>query len=1423
MKPALINLNRTLFKAAEPSEAESSAEMARALGKLLTWADVLQSKFSLLRGDANSGKTSELQLQVESLRSSGAHACFVPLKDLLLDGTVEHALKSENAAALAAWLKEPSTRLYLFIDSIDEAVFNGPLHLRVALRKLVEKVAVAPEQVTWVLSSRPAVLNPEVRDTIADALGVSVPTLSMSPGSKLAIASAAESKVVSKSGAEKDERRVTEYMLTPLTRQQAQSLLEIELAAAEVPGVMEAAKSYGLAHLLDSPGKCRLLSRMDLLKNPPVSLEQIYGRSVQLHLDAPSGGRARTVPVRRETLKVEASRIAAASTLCERLNIDLPSEDGIPSNQTLAARTIVRTLLDTELQYLLSGDFFTDSGLQQVKMQPDDVRFYLAARHLAELVHGYEDAKKVAQVIGWTSPTGERGIFVPFIPLAGWLATLNQYFRVECMDLDPQCVAFFGDLRSVPPIDAQAALTAAFKELVAGNRIGRGAYSLTSENFWQAGGPALLPHLSALFTEHGANEDARELLLDIAGTVRSSVLREQALSFVGRSYPRILADGDLLEYLLVAGGPLDKARLKIAALKQKVLPERSLRLLLKHCAWTLLDADDIAKLVRPFAAASERSYMLSYAISHEIAPAAPTEQLLKLLAHVLNLAEGISSSSVDEDLDSYEQARQFADIAVELLDELLQRPLKGTTLKSTASLVVRFQTKMLDSYSSPSPEIKSLRQTLLAPGHLRAEVVRKLLQLHKSDDESALWAAFVSGSVLVCPTLEEARSGQAERLTKVLLDYEAALERGKSKPQQPPARRAIKASAQNRTELSQREANIRAGRDINALSWVAQVLASHSAVSRYSAASISAFESAYGAEITAAVTAGMKVLWRSTKPRRDETNPRSTYWSTIAGLQGLHIELSAVDAPSLTKREVQRALDYGLHELNGVPTWFWQVVASDISEATKFLRRTVKDWNKGAVSKERASKVLSLLAEAPSEIRSAMTEDAWTAVREDRLDHYQLDNVLSVLVENGLVSSADFVKEALKQVLASPADPKSAVWAAHGMLLDASSFMNGLSKARTDSGANFDKLLSAVATALEDGQGPSFQELSKRSSTSVEGLKTLYQELRRVVPPAQDEPRLQGKVYEVLPRDRAQRTRDRIPGMLASARTTAGYLALMELREQASEERERQYFSALMYQTAEAMQRRPRAMIEDEFLEFERTLQAPVTDLDAFALQVERDLQYVREIVEVGEFSPRRFLATWVQDMDAGAVKAMEAEFQLFLAGQLAVVGRNRYAVFREPQGADDTRRDISVSHPGQEWKATLELKVTEGSWTLEQYRHSLRHQLVGLYMQERKTTVGFLVILRQTRRGWAGPDGELDYEGLLAVLRADALEIQRARPELRLRVVGIDATEPLKLDGTPVRATAASKAAKAAKKAAKKGARGSAPARSKGSVTVGP
>ncbi len=170
------------------------------------------------------------------------------------------------------------------------------------------------------------------------------------------------------------------YRLATLGRSQAITFLEQVLGYSDGSAVIAATERYGLTSMLETPGKLKLLAKIDLLGSPPTSLAANLQRTVMLQLDAPADGRRTLNKATTAEIEIEVTRLAAASTLCERLNIALPAESETSAPSSLSARTIVRGLLDGDLQYLLSSDFFQDSGHHQVKFQPDDVPLLLGRK-----------------------------------------------------------------------------------------------------------------------------------------------------------------------------------------------------------------------------------------------------------------------------------------------------------------------------------------------------------------------------------------------------------------------------------------------------------------------------------------------------------------------------------------------------------------------------------------------------------------------------------------------------------------------------------------------------------------------------------------------------------------------------------------------------------------------------------------------------------------------------------------------------------------------------------------------------------------------------------------------------------------------------------------------------------------------------------
>lgn len=125
------------------------------------------------------------------------------------------------------------------------------------------------------------------------------------------------------------------------------------------------------------------------------------------------------------------------------------------------------------------------------------------------------------------------------------LATFNVHCRLALLEVEPQAVAFFGDLRStqVPLADARAALKRSLERLAnLGKTLGRNQFILTAENCWQAAKPGIEPSLLEAYDSVGSDRHARNALLDIATHARLDVFRDMVLSEQGNDYAKLLRE-----------------------------------------------------------------------------------------------------------------------------------------------------------------------------------------------------------------------------------------------------------------------------------------------------------------------------------------------------------------------------------------------------------------------------------------------------------------------------------------------------------------------------------------------------------------------------------------------------------------------------------------------------------------------------------------------------------------------------------------------------------------------------------------------------------------------------------------------------------------------------------------------------------------
>ncbi|MCS3764967.1 H-NS histone family protein [Bradyrhizobium centrosematis] len=1404
-------------------------------GKGLHWDEVLKGRFSVIVGRANFGKTMELRAKSTALRAQGQLAIYIALQKVLGEESLEEALETENLEALSKW-KQTGGELTVFVDSLDEASLGTDDGIRKSLRRVNRTLGWPGSDVRWVLSSRPAVLTVDLLALLQAELRATMYTETSDNSSnenELAagfdeVADAPEDAsegeqgkadagigdIASADAASKSQtlarkhEHLKVYRLLPLERAGALLYLRSRLGISQPEQTLTAAWQYGLGRLAEGPGGLDILAHIDLVQNPHRHLTEAFDRMVdavqqQQRMD-PRERRVGNPPP--ESLGEAIERLAGASAVCQLPNIEISPKALRYRDGVLSARPIIASLLSEEsLAYLLGSRLFIDSGQHQVKLYPDELLPFLAAKRLASLVKSPEHARRLLSNFTWHATTGECGVYRAFLPLAGWLSVFSAHCRKELLIVEPQAVAFFGDLRNpqVQLAEASSALERTIERLVSeGDSLGRSHFTLTAENYWQAAKPGIEPTLRRLFENYRTDRHGREALLGIASHARLEVLRDAVLDACGRDYAKLLRERTELDYVLSLGRDDDYRALGAALRAEHGLAESRVSRLVERLAWKVLDARSISRVVAEQFRLGAEGFWLDWVVTHEVAEGASNADLFglarSLLLQLLQIKIGAARGT----------GGKFVELVADLLALVVNRSADKASRVAKLCLVLSGFVNKNDHFDA---DTSKLRSALQGNQEVRLAFLRGLIRPTDKTANSVFRAVF-DHPYLYPPTPGDEALIEEPGFNELIANYNR-------KAAKPPPHRPTKSRGQglviddkSKAALLTMLDRIRDASQESALAWVAQWLVSTTSHSRYGECNFALFENAAGSEIAQAVRAGLGNLWRTKDPTWKEAEPNSTYNITIAGLQGLHLELGdGSRLPTLSDHEVRRAVRYAHFEINGYPKWFWSLVRAHEEIAAPELDSILASAQKGQVSLAKAEALIRHLNEAPTEVQQSLASSAWNFILgHPRLPEYTYSAALeAVVASTDVIDQATFEEEAWRRMdsafdeeLPSQGDPdvemdaeaqkawqeldkqinelrrqrsNALVWGGVWLWNYPGNFCRRWESWRASKPRAAEDFMFALAAHLGEDRGARLVQMAEKGSEALDTLKVLYDWVCSVVREEDDVEREEGRVFTPGDRDHAERLRDALVPAISHPKSEQAYEILDQLRQRADGHRAK-YLRYTQFMMREA-QYAKKPIAQTDYPEFERSFAPVISDYIAFAMAVETDLLTVKSQIETGDFSLRRFF----NSLNFKRIKtdndglALEEDFQALLGSELNHVAGNRYAVTLEPILPEGTRRDVLCQT--NSLRATVELKMSL-RWTLADYIEALEKQLQGQYMKAPNSKIGFFVIVLQKQRKWDGPDGKsVGFDELLAILRERARKKEIADNSVYLRVIGIDAT----------------------------------------------
>jgi hypothetical protein len=1197
--------------------------------------------------------------------------------------------------------------------------------------------------------------------------------------------------------------------MLPLETKQAQQYLAGRHPSIDGAQLLSIARERGLGGFTKNPGGLDILAHIDMFEAPPNSLTEVFNRvidAIQILRSADHRLTDAGAPA-SEPLAQAAQRLAAASQVCQLVNIEMPPATLDIPEKSLSARLIATPILnEAAIKQLLNSQLCIDVGFHQVKIYPDELLPFLAAQRLADLVESAEQAQRLVQNFIWSAPSGEQGIQREYLPLMGWLATLNPHCRQIILQSDPQALAFFGDLRNtaIPIADAEDALRESFKRLAdQGDHPGRGMFTLTSENHWQAGPQRLLPIVASLFDEYAENYVARELLMEIAAASKSDILRTRVLGRSNGDYNRLLGDRARVEYLLDVGMEDDSKGIAAALVSSVEVNESLASLLLRRLGWSYFSAREVSGIINRHFAKDRSFFNLSFLFdSEEFLANASYEQLYKVSRNMVLKVARMSDRKQRYADTNRRHTDKYVEMAVGIVVSLLSRDSAGYTQK-VARLCFVLQHALWEGHFGIDK--KQLSVSLKDNAAVRRALLTCIVSQSKIDDARLMQEVFGYRNTFQFQAADVEWLDN-RLLTKVFSDYQTQLAtpaplhhfKGKKSSKD----NELKIDGKSKKALKSRLAGIADATSTGDLAWIAGWLLQTNTDSRYGEVDFEVFRRTVGKSLADATIHGLGRLWRTQPPRYDEDAPRSTYNITAAGLQGLHRELgTGENLPKLSTAEVRQALRYGTFEINGYPKWFWPLVIAHSVTAINELSSIASKSTKGAASKEHAEELFTALPDAPETVRTALAPIAWNyLIKQNASREWVAEQILRAVLEKPArafrVQFERIAIGAMKAAFKSPLPAKpdaelvtqraaAVMWAGNWLTTYPNGFYNAIHKWGPKDPEAVKAFIFALAAHFGRGKAGSISQLARGSDDGVEVLRDLYLWTKWAVNPDEDKARPNGVVYSPGARDNAQSFRDTLIPSIASANSQKAYEVLGELRQKATHDSMRMYIRRLQFELRERqLTRKP--LPQTKYDQFEKDFRAEVTDSLSFAMSVHSDLQAMKYDIERGEHSLRSFFseidfARVLKPGDQGAKAgiALEANFQRLLASELNHHARGRYSVSVESETAESKRRDVLCSR--NDWRASIELKMSE-RWTVEDYIEALEYQLVGQYMRHRSATTGFLVLVLQTKgRRWTTPStgSKIGFGEVLEILSAKAQELEAKDRSRYLRVIGIDATDP--------------------------------------------
>jgi hypothetical protein len=1275
-------------------------------------------------GASGLGKSAELGAHASRLRAAGVPAFFMRAGDVAARG-VAGALA--DSSPLLAW-QASSARAVFFLDAVDEARLEGHDLERVMLR-FAQDIDPGTKTLQLVLSSRHDVwAATEVRHIVRALDLPREPALTPLKIVRLEPLSEEDVKLYARANGIAD----ADAFMTAFDEEELDSLFE--LRPPDVKILVEYWKHHGAfgswSEMLQASVEASVRN-----ENRRYALQQ------QFTLEEATKGLA---------------RLGAATVLGKKPLISLRGTSRV--GEVSAERLFADSRPASTTQLLTMG-LFAQKGYEAVQLPQGPPSHFLAAVWLGERARRGWDLRALEEVL-FVRPFGvDLTLAVPSrAPVVGWVAGFVPPLRKRLHKELPHVLLFEGDPGRLSRGDCIEALRGVLADI----RAGRHEPSPTKGTLRQIAKQSIAEEVVRLLAEFAGVPGAERLLLRLAGVGGYSAAVAAALALASSADT---SEGVRTVAIHVVSrlGTEDERR---SLLGLAVHPSEWVHLaLVQALAPRTLNGTTLVNLVLA---------TTDHSVGHLLALALADVALSDIDAILTATIPILDPSKVEARAESMlEIASRLAVVRLGRSSVAVPAWMADLLLAIEGFMVGPFHIdrEVIDALDTHLVSDDDMRRNLWSArmsepdaggrlmsarlGRARATDVEWFWRLREDTPDEQLKFAlrWPLGAALDAQSpLQRATMLQAESLDLNLKAYvekwvaDGALAAASEKQRQAKLLSdQAELRAKNIAEVKPNRERIESGEDGHALAWAwSHLTGTESHRSRLGTGRLIEL---LGPDLANAFMNGLQRWWRRHEPEMRDPGSNTVMNKSLAGLTGLSLDIErGLDLAALSDADVDRAVRYALHELNGFPVWFEALLAAHPNVVTEVLRRVVSaEWattteHHGIIARapyeaERTSEVLRDLV---------MRELERGAPAHARTIHYAVGALLIPTPPSQMVGAL-----LEKYVVATSAGEvvTLAEWLRGWSHFCPEQAARWLRKLSTSDRARFLSIVSQVASLLEDDLDERHQRIAPTGWTP-DALEAWVRLLHVAVRPEDDIDRSGKGVYSPGERDRAQSFRNRCISRLANHPSRGAFEALRRIRAS----KEMAPYAAMVdrvirAQLTTAAEELASPWSEADVLTLERgDERPPATNADLFAL-VRRHIARVAELLENDDFSYAKLFGE----------KAEEREVQRWVASSLVLVGRGLYTVERESQVQDDKLMDISVTVPGV-GRVPVEIKPLYASrYTYSELCDFVTNQLIGLYMKPPAVDRGIFLLVPLKSRTWKVDGHVLSFKQLQAKLARHA------------------------------------------------------------------